>query len=151
MARQAHTDNTDNTNNNDDERAANTGESPRTPPYLRQQREVDARREGLAKLNSRSLMHAYMAKTNRHSHSSNKVRSLFAGTGEKVGSNHNFELLLTQIFCIRLNLEPGIVSLGVGLSYDLLRELPCRASGFWSLSNGKCSEAIARWFSAERL
>lgn len=32
---------------------------------------------------------------------------------------------MTQIFCRRLNLEPGIVSLGVGLSYDLLRFIPC--------------------------
>ena len=30
-------------------------------------------------------------------------------------------------------------------------ELPCRAAGLWGLSNGKCPEAIARWFSAERL
>jgi hypothetical protein len=28
---------------------------------------------------------------------------------------------------------------------------PCRASGFWSLSNGKRSDATARWFPAERL
>ena len=39
--------------------------------------------------------------------------------------HHNFKLLLTQIFCRRLNLEQGIVSLEVGLSYDLLRFIPC--------------------------
>ena len=41
-----------------------------------------------------------------------------------VGLNHNVELLLTQIFCRRLNLGRGIVSLEVGLSYDLLRFIP---------------------------
>ena len=39
--------------------------------------------------------------------------------------HHNFKLLLTQIFCRRLNLEQGTVSLEVGLSYDLLRFIPC--------------------------
>ena len=43
----------------------------------------------------------------------------------QVGLHHNFKLLLTQIFCRRLNLEQGIVSLEVGLSYDLLRFIPC--------------------------
>jgi UDP-N-acetyl-D-mannosaminuronate dehydrogenase len=38
-------------------------------------------------------------KTNRHSHSSNKGRSRLCGKVESVGPNHNFELLLTQIFC----------------------------------------------------
>ena len=64
-------------------------------------------------------------KTNRHSHSSNKGRSGLCGKVELVGPNHNFELLLTQIFCRRLNLAQGIVSLGVGLPYDLLRFILC--------------------------
>lgn len=38
--------------------------------------------------------------------------------------NHNFELLLTQIFCRRLNLGQGIVRLRVGLPYDRLRFIP---------------------------
>ena len=36
----------------------------------------------------------------------------------------NLELLLTQIFCIRLNLGRGIVRLRVGLPYDRLRFCP---------------------------
>ena len=36
--------------------------------------------------------------------------------------------------------------------YGVVREeLPCRAAGLWGLSNGKRPEAIAWWFSAERL
>jgi hypothetical protein len=41
-----------------------------------------------------------------------------------VSLHRNFKLLLTQIFCRRLNLDPGIVRLEVGLSYDLLRFIP---------------------------
>ena len=37
---------------------------------------------------------------------------------------HNFELLLTQIFCRRLTLGPGIVRVKVGSSYDPLRFSP---------------------------
>ena len=36
----------------------------------------------------------------------------------------NFELLLTQIFCIRLNSGRGIVRVRVGLPYDPLRFCP---------------------------
>ena len=36
--------------------------------------------------------------------------------------------------------------------YGVVREeLPCLAAGFWGLSKGKRPDAIARWFSAERL
>ena len=51
--------------------------------------------------------------------------SLPVGIDRLGGPHRNFELLLTQIFCRRLNLEQGIVSLEVGLSYDLLRFIPC--------------------------
>ena len=77
-------------------------------------------------------------KTNRHSHSSNKGPLRSYGTVGKVGLNHNFELLLTQIFCRRLNLEQGIVSLGVGLSYDLLRFIPCSTICFHPLLSTFC-------------
>ena len=77
-------------------------------------------------------------KTNRHSHSSNKGPLRFRGTVGEVGLNHNFELLLTQIFCRRLNLEQGIVSLGVGLSYDLLRFIPCSTICFHPLQSTFC-------------
>ena len=49
-----------------------------------------------------------------------------------VRSNHNSELLLTQIICRRLRSGQGIVSLGVGLSYDLLRFIPCSSICFIS-------------------
>ena len=39
-------------------------------------------------------------------------------------SNRNFELLLTQILCRRLNSGPGIVRVRVGLTYDPLRFIP---------------------------
>lgn len=41
------------------------------------------------------------------------------------GSNRNFELLLMQIVCRRLNPGRGIVRARVGLSYDPLRLSPC--------------------------
>jgi hypothetical protein len=31
------------------------------------------------------------------------------------------------------------------------KPLPCHAASFWGLSNGKRPDAIARWFTAERL
>ena len=77
-------------------------------------------------------------KTNRHSHSSNKGPLQFHGTVGEVGLNHNFELLLTQIICRRLNLEQGIVSLGVGLTYDLLRFIPCSTICFHPLQSTFC-------------
>jgi hypothetical protein len=46
--------------------------------------------------------------TNRHSHSSNKGSLNIAGTGGVVGLNHNFELLLTQIFCRSWDAEGGL-------------------------------------------
>jgi hypothetical protein len=45
-------------------------------------------------------------------------------SSEAYSSNHNFELLLTQIFCRRLNLGRGIVRMRVGFPYDLLRFSP---------------------------
>ena len=64
-------------------------------------------------------------KTNRLRPKFRQGRRLTAGTGRRASSNRNFELLLTQIFCRRLNLAQGIVSLGVGLPYDLLRFILC--------------------------
>ena len=71
----------------------------------------------------------------------------------QVSLHRNFKLLLTQIFCRRLNLEQGTVSLEVGLSYDLLRFIPCsticshpfRGSLHWgvSLFDASSSQALS--------
>ena len=57
----------------------------------------------------------------------------------QVSLHRNFKLLLTQIFCRRLNLEQGTVSLEVGLSYDLLRFIPCSTICFSSF------QALQHW------
>ena len=46
------------------------------------------------------------------------------GRSREKDSNRNFKLLLIQIFCRRLNIDQGIVSMRVGLPYDLLRFSP---------------------------
>lgn len=65
-------------------------------------------------------------------------------------SNRNFELLLTQILCRRLNSGPGIVRVRVGLTYDPLRFIPpptiCLISPFPTFSAGVAKTLIKKKF-----